>query len=322
MIRLLLALLAVGLIALAAGAPAHAARDGPPSLQAGAAVLVQPDTEDVVLRRSANERRSIASITKLMTALVTLEAGLPLDQEITIGKEDFAAITGSRAYTRLRVGTRLTRSELLKLALMASENLAAVTLGRTYPGGLDAFVDAMNAKARQIGMSDSRFVEPSGLSAENVSSPGDLVKLVEAAEHQPLIREYSTASSHEITIGKRKVAFHNTNRLVENPSWEIGLQKTGFIRAAGRCLVMQANVAARPLVIVLLDSVGKYTRIGDANRLRKWLEDSIGLADGGTDVRRSAPAGAFTAGSRTAYDSGSANASRVHARYPSTTSYW
>jgi len=306
----------------AAGPKARASDTDEPKVRSAAVLVMDQETREILYSKNETAIAPIASITKLMTALVTLEAGLPLDQEITIGKEDFAAITGSRAYTRLRVGTRLTRSELLKLALMASENLAAVTLGRTYPGGLDAFVDAMNAKARQIGMSDSRFVEPSGLSAENVSSPGDLVKLVEAAEHQPLIREYSTASSHEITIGKRKVAFHNTNRLVENPSWEIGLQKTGFIRAAGRCLVMQANVAARPLVIVLLDSVGKYTRIGDANRLRKWLEDSIGLADGGTDVRRSAPAGAFTAGSRTAYDSGSANASRVHARYPSTTSYW
>jgi D-alanyl-D-alanine endopeptidase (penicillin-binding protein 7) len=306
----------------AAREPARAADADEPKVRSAAVLVMDQETREILYSKNETAIAPIASITKLMTALVTLDADLPLDEEITIGKEDFVAIKGSRAYTRLRIGTRLTRSDLLKLALMASENLAAAALGRTYPGGLDAFVDAMNAKAQLIGMSDSRFVEPTGLSAENVSSPGDLVKLVEAAERQPLIREYTTASSHEITIGKRKVAFHNTNRLVANPSWEIGLQKTGFIRAAGRCLVMQANVAARPLVIVLLDSVGKYTRIGDANRLRKWLEDSIGLADGGTGVRRAAPASAFTAGSRTAYDSGSANGSRVRAQYPSTSSYW
>jgi D-alanyl-D-alanine endopeptidase (penicillin-binding protein 7) len=302
----------------AAREPARAADvDGGPKVRSAAVLVMDQETREILYSKNETAVAPIASITKLMTALVTLDANLPLDEEITIGKQDFAIAKGSRARSRLRVGMQLTRSDLLKLALMASENLAATALGRSYPGGLDAFVEAMNARAQLIGMSDSRFVEPTGLSAENVSSPADLVRLVEAAQDQPVIREYSTASSHEIKVGKRKVAFHNTNRLVASPNWEIGVQKTGFIRAAGRCLVMQANVAARPLVIVLLDSVGKYTRIGDANRLRKWLEDSIGLGSGNDGVRRMAPASALTAGARTAYDSGSANESRVLVQYPS-----
>jgi D-alanyl-D-alanine endopeptidase (penicillin-binding protein 7) len=293
-------------------------------VRSAAVLVMDQETREILYSKNETAVVPIASITKLMTALVTLDANLPLDEEITIGKEDFAIAKGSRARSRLRTGMHLTRSDLLKLALMASENLAAAALGRSYPGGLDAFVEAMNAKAQLIGMSDSRFVEPTGLSAENVSSPADLVRLVEAAGRRPIIREYSTASSHEIKVGKRKVAFHNTNRLVASPSWDIGVQKTGFIRAAGRCLVMQANVAARPLVIVLMDSVGKYTRIADANRLRKWLEDSIGLESSNGGVRRTAPASALTAGARTAYDSGSANESRVLVQYPSPSpaSHW
>jgi D-alanyl-D-alanine endopeptidase (penicillin-binding protein 7) len=170
------------------------------------------------------------------------------------------------------VGATLTRGELLQLALMASENVAAVALGRTYPGGMDAFVAAMNAKAVDLEMTGSRFVEPTGLSSENVATAGDLAKLVRAAGEYSRIAEYSTTPSAEYTIRGRRVAFANTNGLVRGNSWEIGISKTGFINAAGRCLVMEAKVATRTLIIVLLDSVGKYTRIGDANRIRQWLE--------------------------------------------------
>lgn len=306
----------------AAREPAPAADADGPKVRSAAVLVMDQDTREVLYSKNETAVVPIASITKLMTALVTLDADLPLGEELAITKQDLAASSGSRARSRLRPGTPLARSDLLKLALMASENRAAAALGRTYPGGMNAFVEAMNAKAQLIGMSDSRFVEPTGLSAENVSSPADLVKLVEAAGSRPIIREYSTASSHEIKVGKRKVAFHNTNRLVASPSWDIGVQKTGFIRAAGRCLVMQANVAARPLVIVLMDSVGKYTRIADANRLRKWLEDTVGLEPGSGVMRRPTPVAALTAGTRTAYDSGSANGSRMRVQYPSPASYW
>ncbi|MCZ7565519.1 MAG: D-alanyl-D-alanine endopeptidase [Burkholderiales bacterium] len=303
----------------AAREPARAAADGP-RMRSAAVLVMDQETREVLYSKNEDAVVPIASITKLMTALVTLDASLPLDEEITITKADLAIAGGSRARSSLRSGVTLTRRDLLRLALMSSENRAAAALGRSYPGGLEAFVEAMNARAQLIGMSDSRFIEPTGLSPENVSSAGDLVRLVEASARQPLIREYSTASSHEVRIGKRKVAYRNTNRLVSSPSWAIGVQKTGFIRAAGRCLVMQANIAARPLVIVLLDSVGKYTRIGDANRLRTWLEDSLGVegADGG--VRRPDPV--WAANARTAYDSGSRYGSRVRVQFPSPTSYW
>jgi D-alanyl-D-alanine endopeptidase (penicillin-binding protein 7) len=213
----------------------------------------------------------IASITKLMTAMVTIDAILPLEEPITITAEDAQAAKSKRR-ARVPVGTTLTRGELLQLALMASENVAAAALGRTYPGGMNAFVAAMNAKAVDLEMTGSRFVEPTGLSSENVATAGDLAKLVRAAGEYSRIAEYSTMSSAEYAIRGRRVAFANTNGLVRGDSWEIGLSKTGFISAAGRCLVMEAKVATRKLIIVLLDSVGKYTRIGDANRIRQWLE--------------------------------------------------
>jgi len=216
----------------------------------------------------------IASITKLMTAMVTLDAGLMLDEEIKMTADD-AEAGQARMRARLPVGVTLTRAELLQLALMASENRAAAALGRTYPGGMDAFVGAMNAKAHELEMTGSRFVEPTGLSSENVSTAEDLARLVRAAKDYPLIAVYSTTATAEFRIGKRKVAFANTNGLVRANDWEIGLSKTGFINAAGRCLVMQAKVAARSVIIVLLDSVGKYTRIGDANRIRQWLDPSF-----------------------------------------------
>jgi len=212
----------------------------------------------------------IASITKLMTAMVTLDRGLDMEQRIVVSRDDADAIKNTRS--RLRNGAVLTRSELLLLALMASENRAAHALGRTYPGGLDAFVAAMNAKAAVLGMSDSHFVDPTGLSSSNVSSARDLVKLVQAAHGYELIRQYSTTDKATVTALGRQVAFHNTNGLVRAGRWDIGLSKTGYIREAGRCLVMRVRLASHDLIVVLLDSWGKQTRIGDANRIRKWLE--------------------------------------------------
>jgi D-alanyl-D-alanine endopeptidase (penicillin-binding protein 7) len=242
-----------------------------PALRSAAVLVVDADTGEVLHAKNANAVVPIASITKLMTAMVTIDGVLPLEESITITAEDAQAAKSKRR-ARVPVGATLTRGELLQLALMASENVAAVALGRTYPGGMDAFVGAMNAKAADLEMTGSRFVEPTGLSSENVATAGDLAKLVRAAGEYSRIAEYSTMPNAEYTIRGRRVAFANTNGLVRGNSWEIALSKTGFINAAGRCLVMEAKVATRKLIIVLLDSVGKYTRIGDANRIRQWLE--------------------------------------------------
>lgn len=254
-----------------AGAVLPAPAAEAPDLKSSAALIMDEETGEILYGKNETAIVAIASITKIMTAMVTLDAGLPLDETITVTADDAEAGQAKRR-ARLAVGATLTRAEFLQLALMASENRAAAALGRAYPGGMDAFVNAMNAKAHELGMSDSRFVEPTGLSSENVSSAGDLAKLVRAATGYPLIAEYSTMPNADYTIRGRRVAFVNTNGLVRGGSWEIGLSKTGFINAAGRCLVMQVKVATRSLIIVLLDSVGKYTRIGDANRIRQWLE--------------------------------------------------
>lgn len=245
----------------------HRAED-PLDLRSSVALVVDQDTDEVLFAKNEQAVLPIASITKLMTALVTIDAGLPLDEELVVTAADR---TIDRMRSNLRPGLRLTRAQALHLALMSSENHAAHLLGRTYPGGKDAFVDAMNAKALLLGMSDSRFADPTGLSPDNRSSAGDLVKLVKAAYEYPEIREYSTSTETALPIGKRLVRYGNTNRLTSNPDWDIGLQKTGFISAAGRCLVMQAVVEGRRVVMVLLDSVGKYSRLGDAQRLRDWL---------------------------------------------------
>jgi D-alanyl-D-alanine endopeptidase (penicillin-binding protein 7) len=258
-------------VAACAWAVAAASASEVPELKSAAALVVDAETGAVLFGKNADAIVPIASITKLMTAMVTLDADLSLAEPITLTAAD-AEIGQGRSRSRLPVGTTLTRGELLQLALMASENRAAAALGRAYPGGMDAFVKAMNAKAHDLEMTDSRFVEPTGLSSENVSSAGDLAKLVRAAQDYPVIAEYSTRPSAEYQIGKRRVAFANTNALVRGGSWEIVISKTGFINAAGRCLVMQATVAARSVIIVLLDSVGRYTRIGDANRIRQWLD--------------------------------------------------
>jgi D-alanyl-D-alanine endopeptidase (penicillin-binding protein 7) len=235
------------------------------------AVMVQDaETGEIVINKNSEALVPIASITKLMTAMILLDRGLDLEQRIVVSREDVDTVKGTRS--RLMPGTTLTRDELLLLALMASENRAAAALARTYPGGHPAFVKAMNEKAAELGMSDSTFVEPTGLSPSNVSSPRDLVKLVRAAHGYPLIREYSTRDRTTVKVFNRPLRFVNTNGLVRNSRWDIELSKTGYISEAGRCLVMQVRVASKDLIVVLLDSWGKQSRIGDAQRIRQWLE--------------------------------------------------
>jgi len=239
-----------------------------------ASVLVQDaDSGEVILNKNSDAVVPIASITKLMTAMVTLDRGLDLQQRIVVSGDDVDALKGTRS--RLRTGSMLTRDQLLLLALMASENRAAHALGRTYPGGLEAFVAAMNAKAEALGMKDSHFVDPTGLSSLNVSSARDLAKLVRAAHGYERIREYTTTSQASVSAMGRQVLYRNTNGLVRAGHWDIGLSKTGYIREAGRCLVMRVRLASRDLIVILLDSWGRQTRIGDANRIKRWLESSI-----------------------------------------------
>lgn len=251
--------------------------DDPLDLKSSVALVMDQDTEEVLLAKNDNAVLPIASITKLMTALVVTEARLPLDETLTVTQDDVDTEKGSRS--RLRVGSQLTRGEMLHLALMSSENRAAHALGRHYPGGMPAFVSAMNAKAQLLGMKDTSYVEPTGLSPANQSSAHDLARLVKMAYNVPLIRELSTSTGATVRVGKREAQFGTTNGLVKNPIWDIGLQKTGYISEAGQCLVMQAHMAGRRLVLVFLDSAGKYSRMGDAERVRKWLVAS------GTDQR-------------------------------------
>ena len=257
----------------------------PLSLKSAVALVVDQDTEEVLLEKNTNAVLPIASITKLMTALVTIEADLPMNEELVVTRDDR---TIDRVHSLLRPGVKLTRAQALHLALMSSENHAAQLLGRSYPGGVDQFVEAMNAKAQILGMHDSHFVDPTGLSPENRSTPQDLVRLVKAAYEYSSIRDFSTSSEMTMPFGKRMVRYGNTNRLVSNPGWEIGLQKTGYISAAGRCLVMQAAIQGRRVVMVLLDSAGKYSRIGDAQRIRNWLETGVSAPTGRTGASRPA----------------------------------
>ena len=225
-----------------------------------------------IYAKAADQVTAIASLTKLMTAMVVLDGGQPLDDVLEIDVSDFDFLKGSSS--RLRLGTQLSRREMLRLALMSSENRAASAVARHYPGGTHAFVSAMNAKAQMLGMHHSRFSDPTGLSPENVSTANDLAKMVRAAAEYPLIRDYSTTPSAfvEVDPAGRVLGFNNSNRLVSSDGWEIKLQKTGYIREAGRCLVMLATIASKPVVIVLLDSIGKYTRLGDAERVKHWME--------------------------------------------------
>ncbi len=240
------------------------------SLRSSVALVMDQNTNEVLFQKNAAAVLPIASITKLMTALVVMDARLPMDEVLTITEED--RDTEKHSSSRLRFGTQLTRQELLLLALMSSENRAASALGRHYPGGLPAFVQAMNRKARELGMNDSHFVDSSGLSSSNVSSALDLARLVKAAYRNPTIRAFSTQTEHEVNVLGRTQHYVSTNRLVRGGNWDIGLQKTGFISEAGRCLVMQARVGGRDVVMVFLDSSGNLTRFADANRVRDWLE--------------------------------------------------
>jgi len=260
-------------------APAHARTrhhstasrsSGEPRLRSSAVLVVDKSDASVVYSKRADVAAPIASITKLMTALVVLDGKQPMDQMLTIAREDCSLHKG--AASRLVVGTELSRRDLLHLALMSSENRAAHALGRNYPGGTVAFVQAMNIKARALGMTHAHFVDPSGLSEENVASPQDLVRLVTAASQRGTIREFSTDRGYTVKVGRRMMEYRNTNSLVSNPKWTIHVQKTGFINEAGRCLVMQAVIDGRTIVMVFLDSTGKYTRTADAQRLRLWME--------------------------------------------------
>ena len=243
------------------------------SLKSSVALVVDQDTQEVLFSKNPSAVLPIASITKLMTALVVTDAALPMDEMLVVTQADVGATAGSSS--RLQLGTRLTRGEMMHLSLMASENRAAHVLGRNYPGGMDQFVTDMNGKARQLGMQDTQYVEPTGLSASNQSSALDLSRLVRAAFEHPLIRDLSTSLEAVVPVGRKPTQFRNTNGLVRNPEWEIGLQKTGYISAAGRCVVMQTQMAGRKLIMVLLDSAGKYSRVGDAERLRKWISTEV-----------------------------------------------
>ena len=240
-------------------------------LKSSVALVLDSETNEVLISKNPNAVLPIASLTKLMTAVVVTESNLPLGEVITVSAEDIDTEKGSRS--RLAIGTSLTREELLHLALMASENRAASALGRAYPGGTQAFVAAMNRKARQLGMNDTHYVEPTGLSSQNQSSARDLVTLIKVAQQHQMIRDFSVSPEYEVAVGNRPTHFRTTNSLVRNPSWDIALQKTGYITEAGRCLVMQAQMAGRKLIMVFLDSAGKYSRLGDAERVRRWVTD-------------------------------------------------
>ena len=246
------------------------------ALRSGAVLVLDQDTGEPLFAKNTDQVLPIASITKLMTAMVVLDSGLPLLESISIDKADVDRMKGSRS--KLPVGTTLMRAEMLKLALMASENRAAAALSRNYPGGSFAFVAAMNQKSAELGMSNSRFVDATGLHPGNVSTAGDLAKLADAAHRYPLIREYTTTDYFRIESEekrRRALAFVNSNRLLKSRQWEIGLSKTGYISEAGRCLVMQAMIGDKPRIIVLLDSWGKLSRIADANRIKRWIEADL-----------------------------------------------
>ncbi len=243
----------------------------PLDLNSSVALVMDQATGEVLFEKNAGVALPIASITKLMTSLVVVEANQDLDEMLTVTEEDVDREKFS--HSRLRVGSQLSRANMLHIALMSSENRAASALGRHYPGGIRAFVAAMNAKAHEIGMTSSRFADSTGLNSSNVSSARDLAKLVVAAYEHPLIRQYSTDSRYAVDPGGRPLQYRNSNGLIENPDWEIGLQKTGYISEAGRCLVMQVQVAGRPVVMIFLDSKSKQSRLADASRIRKWLEN-------------------------------------------------
>jgi D-alanyl-D-alanine endopeptidase (penicillin-binding protein 7) len=247
-------------------------KDGEPNLQSTGVLVLDSTSGQTLFSKNADQAAPIASITKLMTAMVVLDAKLALDEAIEISSEDIDTVKNTKS--RLPIGAHFRRDDLMRLALMASDNRAASALGRNYPGGIATFVAAMNAKAVTLGLTQTHYVDASGLNPGNVSSPADLGKLVAAAAQYPLITEYTTTGAVNVQLpdSKRKLSFVNTNALVRSSDWKIGLSKTGYINEAGKCLVMQAIIANQPIVIVLLDSWGRLTRVADANRIRKWLE--------------------------------------------------
>ena len=259
----------------------------PLDLASSVALVLDQSNSQVLFEKNANVALPIASITKLMTGLIVVEAKQDMEEVLTITDDDVdrEKFTGSR----LRVGSRMTRGELLHIALMSSENRAAAALGRNYPGGVQGFVAAMNAKAAELGMFDTRYVDSSGLSSRNVASARDLGKLVAHAYHQPLLRQYSTDPNSVVEAGGRSLQYNNTNYLVKLPDWDIGLQKTGFINEAGRCLVMQTMIQGRAVIMVFLDSKGKQSRTADAGRVKRWLEAFS--APSSMQIIRSQPAG-------------------------------
>ncbi len=257
--------------------------DDPLDLRSSVAMVIDQRSGEALYEKNPDAVLPIASITKVMTAMVVLDAGLPLDEMLDISEAD--RDTERHSGSRLPIGSKLSRAEMLQLALMASENRAAHALGRHYPGGTAKFVAAMNAKARAIGMVDSRFADPTGLSSDNVSNARDLARLVRAAHGYPAIRAYSTATDLTVDTGYRQVTFRTTNRLVDDPQWSIGIQKTGYISEAGKCLVMQARIEGRPVIIVLLDAAGTHSRFADAQRLRRWIEDQPAPVRATADTR-------------------------------------
>ncbi|MBJ7309083.1 D-alanyl-D-alanine endopeptidase [Rugamonas sp. CCM 8940] len=242
----------------------------PLDLKSSVALVLDQVNSEVLFEKNSNVALPIASITKMMTGLVVVEAQQDMNEVLTVTEEDVDRAKFSSS--RLKVGAQLTRANMLHIALMSSENRAASALGRNYPGGLAAFVDAMNAKARGLGMRDTHYVDSSGLSKMNVASARDLARLAQAAYQQPLLRQFSTDPKAQVESNGRMLQFGNTNHLVANPGWEIGLQKTGFINEAGRCLMMQTIIEGRSVIMVFLDSKGKQSRTADAGRMRKWLE--------------------------------------------------
>jgi len=236
------------------------------------AIVYDAESGDIIYQKKAHEKSSIASLTKLMTAMVIIDSNLDLDKKITITKNDFDKIKGTTS--RLWLGSELSRKELLSIALIASDNRAASAISNSYPGGKKAFVQAMNVKAKQLGMDDTLFADPTGLDKNNISTAIDLVKMTQAAQQYPLIRELSTSSYYEVHIKNKKIKlnYNNTNLLVRQGLWNIDISKTGYIREAGKCLIMQTMVMDKPIIMVFLKSYGKYTRTADAKRVKKWLE--------------------------------------------------
>ena len=249
-------------------------------LGSASALVIDQSTGVVLFQKNPGAVLPIASISKLMTAMVALDAHPNMEELLSITEEDVDTLRGT--HSRLRVGVQLPREDMLRLALMSSENRAASALSRNYPGGREAFMAAMNSKAKELGLLETHFDDPTGLTATNVSSARDLVKMVAAAHQYPLVREFTTTAEYQVAVVGRPQIFRNTNSLVRSSTWEIGLSKTGYINEAGKCLVMQAWFNKKPTIIVLLDSLGKMTRIGDANRIKRWVENAALVPTAGT----------------------------------------